>query len=78
MRRIEDDAEERLVRDEIMEAEEVAASCNAGRDSIVVPSGLELNFSEDPFPELGGGPVTFWGGSFVDDNPVLVPSSQNV
>lgn len=68
MRKIEDHAEDLLVRDDQMEMEQMLSECLDGRDSIVVPSGLEFDFSEAYFPELGGGPVTFWGGSYADDN----------
>lgn len=69
MRRVEDEAEDRLVRDDQMELEQIVASCLSGRDSIVVPSGLEMDLSEAYFPELGGGPTSYWHGDFVDDVP---------
>lgn len=70
MRKLETEAEDRLVRDEEMEAEELLASCLDGRDSLVVPSGLEFDFSETAFPELGGGPMTFWAGGYADEDTV--------
>jgi len=67
MRKLETEAEDRLVRDEEMETEQLLASCLDERGSLVVPSGLEFDFSESAFPELGGGPMTFWAGSFDED-----------
>lgn len=38
---------------------ELVSSCMDGRNSIVAPSGLEMEFGKVPFPELGSGPETF-------------------
>ena len=76
MRKARGDAEDQLVRDELLEAEEAIAACNVGRGDIVAPSGLEFDFGDDPFPELGGGPLTFWGGSFADDTSGEAPDQN--
>lgn len=76
MRRLENEAEDRLVRDAEMETEQLLAACLDERGSLVVPSGLEFDFSESAFPELGGGPVTFWAGSYVDESTVSVVNDK--
>ena len=69
MRKLENEAEDRLTRDDEMETEQLLAACLDERGSLVVPSGLEFDFSASVFPELGGGPVTFWAGS-LDEGSV--------
>lgn len=78
MQLLEDEAEDRLLRDDLMEAERSLVSCRSDADLVVVPSGLEVDFSEAIFPEGGGGPVTWWAGSFADDIPVSVEGPKNV
>lgn len=76
MRKLEHEAEDRLTRDDEMEAEQLLASCLDERGSLVAPSGLEFDFSESAFPELGGGPMTFWAGSYVDENTMLAANDE--
>ncbi|KAL9057673.1 MAG: hypothetical protein Q9162_002147 [Coniocarpon cinnabarinum] len=61
-------AGEKLDREALLEHEEWLASMSGG-EVIEAPSGLQVDFTEDPYPELGGGPVTWWGGEFVTDIP---------
>lgn len=70
------EAEGRLARDRAMEAEESLAGNAAGRESLVAPSGLEFDFSEAMFPEMGGGPMTFWAGSFEPSSPAVPPGTE--
>lgn len=71
------EAEDSLARDDllqleedlagsILDAETALAPCLEARAVISAPSGLDFDFSQDPFPRLGGGPVTFWGGSYAE------------
>ena len=78
MSRVRSEAEDRYRREEDVEHEEELARLAQGVPEIVAPSGLSFDFTGIPPSEEGGGPGTFWAGCFVDDNPVLVPSSQNV
>ena len=79
MRQIRSGAEDSLSRDDTLQVEEdlaeLVSSCLEGRSSIVAPSGLEMDFGDVPFPELGGGPGTFWAGSFTADGPVQPSTS---
>ena len=66
MSRLEESAKERVARDELLEMEEILASGSSGPD-LSLPSGLDFDFSDVPYPEDGGGPVSFWAGSFGDN-----------
>lgn len=61
------EAEDRLHRDRLMEAEERVVANGDARSSLTAPSGLEFDFSDSYFPESGGGPMSFWAGSYSDD-----------
>lgn len=63
-----------LDRDRAMEVEESLIANHMGRDLPVATSGLEFDFSKVSFPELDGGPTTFWGGSFAEEPAVLSES----
>ena len=70
------DAENSLCRDEFQQLEDELAEemseVVASRDSVLSdrvfegPSGLEYDFSQVPFPELGGGPGVFWAGAVAN------------
>lgn len=75
IRRMKASAEDSLARDDVQELEddlaEILSSENLvleARGSITLPSGLGYDFSQVPFPELGGGPGPFWGGSLADES----------
>ena len=76
MRKAEVDAEDKLVRDELMEVEELFAATANNPGVIRASDGFDIDFSEAYYPRLGHGPVPFWGGSYADD-PVVASESDS-
>ena len=56
-------------REDSYRVEERVAEELSGLGAVQAPSGVEFDFSEAFFPELGGGPLTFWAGSFAGEEP---------
>lgn len=67
MRKAKVVAKDELVRDKLMEVEELFANTANNPGVIHVSEGLDIDFSEAYYPRLGHGPVTFWAVPYADD-----------